>query len=537
MTGISDIPIEGIGQDSFGLRRYVKGLAGYILKCDTPTTIAVQGDWGCGKTSMLNMIREELGDKVKSIWFNTWQYSKFNLDDRLSLSLLTHLYKSIDSEAESGSNKVMKKLSALLRAGAKVGTYFIDGMGAQKFADDIGNVIDNGFKGSNDDVISVIEELKNDYQKKINDIYNRTGKRVVVFIDDLDRLAPSRAVDLMEILKLFLDCRNCVYVLAIDYEVVTRGISEKYGKDFGEKQGKKFFDKIIQVPFFVPVEQYNVTPYIKQSLPENIKLNDEEIEQFVRMIKYSVGCNPRSMKRLFNVFMLLTMINSDRGFDKDSALPRMLFAILCLQLSMQEVYKYLVENDRKLTSEDFKKFAEMPDAENTETSETVEKINNIIEQNELNYTNTWALLSELASIVLEGEKSGDNGNIAKLESILSISSSTNNTGVNSNGGVVELTGNKKIKKWINNTDVTYKILTVRSEFHIGFGKPITLVCNGVSYPVKMHSKTKGRIDGLGKFYADTGIKQGDCCLLEYLYDKAEVICTIISNRAEYKNNT
>jgi uridine kinase len=42
-------------------------------------TIAIQGDWGSGKTSMMNMIQEQLDDRVVSTWFNTWQYSQFNM--------------------------------------------------------------------------------------------------------------------------------------------------------------------------------------------------------------------------------------------------------------------------------------------------------------------------------------------------------------------------------------------------------------------------------------------------------------------------
>lgn len=51
----------------------------------------------------------------------------------------------------------------------------------------------------------------------------------MIFVDDLDRLVPSKAVELLEVLKLFLDCKQCVFVLAIDYEVVIRGAIKKYG--------------------------------------------------------------------------------------------------------------------------------------------------------------------------------------------------------------------------------------------------------------------------------------------------------------------
>ena len=251
------------------------------------------------------------------------------------------------------------------------------------------------------------------------------------------------------------------------------------------------------------------------------------------MIKCSVGCNPRSMKRLFNVFTLLIMINEDQGFNDDPVISKMLFAILCFQLSMQEIYKYLVEHCNEISSDDLRILSDGSFPDNSEGSDVLGDISDIIRNNEININNAAALLKELADIILDPDETKVQGNKNKLESILSISSSTNNTNINATGGAGELTENKAIKKWINDTDVKYNIMTARSEFHVGFGKRVELECNGKKYNVKMHSKTKGRIDGLTQFYKDTGLKKGDCCLLEYLYDKdnknsAKIVCTPIN---------
>ncbi len=73
--------------------------------------------------------------------------------------------------------------------------------------------------------------------------------RVVVFVDDLDRLQPQKAVEVLETMKIFLDCERCVFVLAVDYDVVARGVKAKYGDTLSDEKGKSFFDKIIQLPF------------------------------------------------------------------------------------------------------------------------------------------------------------------------------------------------------------------------------------------------------------------------------------------------
>ena len=58
--GNRDLPIDTMESDLFDLDRYYTGLADFIKKCETPLTIALQGDWGSGKTSMMNMIMGKL---------------------------------------------------------------------------------------------------------------------------------------------------------------------------------------------------------------------------------------------------------------------------------------------------------------------------------------------------------------------------------------------------------------------------------------------------------------------------------------------
>ena len=69
--GYTDRPVEQLDEDSFGIKTYIDGLCEFIVSCDTPMTISIQGDWGSGKTSMMNMIKKVVDDRVHAIWFNT----------------------------------------------------------------------------------------------------------------------------------------------------------------------------------------------------------------------------------------------------------------------------------------------------------------------------------------------------------------------------------------------------------------------------------------------------------------------------------
>ena len=86
--GSTDIPAEGLVQDLFHIETYIDGLSAFIKECATPMTISIQGDWGSGKTSMMNMIKEKTSDAVHPIWFNTWQFSQFDMGNSLVFSMM-----------------------------------------------------------------------------------------------------------------------------------------------------------------------------------------------------------------------------------------------------------------------------------------------------------------------------------------------------------------------------------------------------------------------------------------------------------------
>lgn len=345
MNGFTDKPTSTLNEDAFGVKQYISGLNEFILECYTPMTIAIQGDWGSGKTSMMNMIREQLGNRVITTWFNTWQYSQFNMGDALAISFLSRLITDLETEQDQKSGNIKKALKTISRFAKTAGVIATDTFVGGKAAD----ALESGFAALTEqnevDMPQAINELKEQFQMAVDNKIQQSGKdRLVIFIDDLDRLHPGKAVELLEVLKLFLDCDNCVFVLAIDYAVVSQGVKQKYGELIGEEKGRSFFDKIIQVPFKMPVAQYDVKNYVISSLQAlGIAVSDVEVESYVKLIQRSVGCNPRAMKRLFNAFLLLNKI-AGNGTVIEAAQRKMLFAILCLQLSFENIYNYIVQN-------------------------------------------------------------------------------------------------------------------------------------------------------------------------------------------------
>ena len=359
--GFSDLPVVNKEDDIFEVSNYVNALSAFIKECTTPMTIAIQGTWGAGKTSLMNLIREELGNSVDSIWFNTWQYSQFNMEDELTLTLLSSLSEALEPEQSQRANIGKSILSLASRTALKIGvstaSHFLGeevGEALQDAGSEAKSIITKN-KEQDLSPVQAVKVLKKQFQEAVlNKIGKSSKDRLVFFIDDLDRLNPGKAVEVLEILKLFLDCDKCVFVLAIDYSVVSQGVKVKYGDSIDDSKGRSFFDKIIQVPFKMPTAQYNLKNYVGKFL-ESIDIknpSEQMLSNYSQLIEYSIGSNPRAMKRIFNAYLLLSKVTKIKGEQSDWD-KEMLFAVLCLQLSFEELYLYLAKNLDECNSQEF----------------------------------------------------------------------------------------------------------------------------------------------------------------------------------------
>lgn len=369
--GLTDAPIASIEHESLGLLDHVEALSEFIRHCETPITIACQGDWGSGKTSMMNMVREKLTSswdgqqRIETRWFNTWQFAQFQMQDEITLSLLTSFLEDLgDSEAARIVGKLGKFAANTMGNVVKAAVDITTG-GA---GDLVKDAVD---KATAQDNVSAIRRLRGDIQKAVDKLLTKQqASRLVIFIDDLDRLVPERAVEILEIIKLFLDVPHCVFVLAVDYHVVSRGLEQKFGVGMDDLKGKSFFDKIIQLPFNLPVAQYDIRRYMKTLFGGQFKFREDDTDLLVRLAEHSIGANPRSLKRLFNTLQLLNIVAKKKNIlDADAIATgeerqRLLFAVLCLQLAYEPVYRMLLKEDQQLSTEYFDDLCDLEHLQN-----------------------------------------------------------------------------------------------------------------------------------------------------------------------------
>lgn len=363
-TNIIDSPRIAGGADLLGVDKYMQALIHFIQSAQMPTTIAIQGEWGSGKTSMMNQIKHQLcegedGNTDKpfyGIWLNTWQYALMKEPDEVLVSIMSGITKDImriitqkhQNKTKDAAKKAFSILGKIAKAAAKTAVSTV-GMDAE--------VVDDIL--SNEDADANILDLKAALQDAINKCLEadqssqHPKKGFLFFIDDLDRIDPPVAVQTLELIKNIFEVEHCIFVLAIDYDVVVKGLEPKFGPLTvkNEREFRSFFDKIIQLPFSMPVASYQIDQLLIDSLKKvryvDDKLaKDEEFQTLItEMATQSVGTNPRAIKRLINTLSLIQIINDldDNELGKSRQDKLINFGLVCIQIAYPNLYHLIMQ--------------------------------------------------------------------------------------------------------------------------------------------------------------------------------------------------
>jgi formylglycine-generating enzyme required for sulfatase activity len=392
---VNDQPTE---QDGLDFTPYVETLADIIQTGNTPLTIGVFGTWGSGKTSLMKMVQNGIPkSKYKGlpkdytiIWFDAWKYDK---EETLWRAFLLRILTALKETAASQGQPVeaFEKLQSLLyremeleKVGgvkidlAKLGgvtakslvqlslsfipgiaslTKLIEGLqsGVAKDVDEASTAIQRERTKVYIEQIQFFEKFQDTFRDLVQEYVN--PNRLVVFVDDLDRCLPEKAIQVLEAIKLFLDVQDCVFVLGIDQDVIARGIELKYrdvkdiknvdGKPHFTIEGIKYLEKIIQLPFQIP-------PVIQDDMGSFVEgLSGEwPHEDCPRVFAEGLGDNPRNIKRTVNTFLMLSKLAEKRKAKlKESVKPIRLAKVVAIQAAHTDLFNLLLKEEPRYLRE------------------------------------------------------------------------------------------------------------------------------------------------------------------------------------------
>jgi predicted KAP-like P-loop ATPase len=355
---ITDQALNDPSKDKFGRDEFSKRIAEILINKQTPDhlTVGIYGKWGEGKTTLVNFVKfyleRDYKDQAVYIDFNPWRYKD---EEQLLNSFFKQFAQGVTHKLGQSGKKIAKTLlaySGLIVALAEPVTgltMFASMGGIDKVKDYAGKaknfISDNDFSPAISSLEKSLEDSESleKQKERISEQLKKTGKKYIVFIDDIDRLDNREIQILFSLLKVTADFDNVIYVLSFDPEIVSIALEKTYSES-----GLNFLEKIVQVPLHLPkarqTDIFNdlLYPGVNALLESfEFALTSEEGRQITDSmsngLKDRIG-TPRMVKRYLNALNFALPILKDETDIHD------VIMIEGLRVCYPDTYQYVFEN-------------------------------------------------------------------------------------------------------------------------------------------------------------------------------------------------
>ena len=343
----SDKPIDCLDEDRLNRKSFAKHLAQAIVSYTNQDnfTIGLCGKWGTGKTSIINMLVEEIDSLTEQdenkpiiVKFNPWNYSdKSQLIDQFFRTILLEI-------GAKASNKNLKNVGSALQKYADVLEYsqYIPFVG--QYLKPIKSII-TGVGKSISEVAKNKDSLEN-LKDNVVDALKKQSQKIIVIIDDIDRLNNEQIRLIFQLVNCVAGFPNMIYLLSFDKSVVVRALEDEQ-----QCNGEEYLEKIIQVPFDVPeAKKADVHKLLFDQLNslwfDEIPCDNFEKEYWSNV--YHDCLSPhlntiRDVNRVMNVYKLkYGLLHAETNCID-------LLAITTLQVCAPEMFDWVKDNISKLT--------------------------------------------------------------------------------------------------------------------------------------------------------------------------------------------
>jgi hypothetical protein len=303
---------EPVYEDSLGHHALARQLGDGIIECTPPYVVGVQGAWGSGKTSFLRKLWAYLGgetphpkeslqrwfgqywskpEDVHPVWFNPWQHQ---FESSPMVALLQEIRSSF-----SRTSKFLNEAKKLTDVTVYSALSVLGDLGGALPKLSPKTVMERGREYEAEHFTSPLssQRFRDFFEAAIRQVITKKG-RLVVFIDDLDRCEGEVAYRLLESLKLYLNAKNCVYVLGLDQkhleETIARVLSDQEATWRYRPLAREYLGKMFQCQFLLPV-----TPEVHKFIEELLNLDEDTA--FAALLQRRFGIPPDSRKTLIQM--------------------------------------------------------------------------------------------------------------------------------------------------------------------------------------------------------------------------------------------
>ena len=272
---MSDNALRDPSLDRFRRHPFAERLAHTLATREGPNSIvvALDGSWGEGKTTVLNFVEGELETQpnVACVRFNPWYFEdEASMLLRFFQMLAQAIGTSVSTQPESIGGWLQQYASILASVHVNVGVVqFSPG----DVAAGVGKVLSS----------PTLSELR----ARIEGYLRNEKKRIVIMVDDIDRLDRDEIQTMFKLVRLLADFPYTVYVLAFDTQVVSAALEDKY-PDGSKSAGRRFLEKIVQLSLQLPaadavsLRQLCFECVDKALFSADVQLTEEQSSEFAR---------------------------------------------------------------------------------------------------------------------------------------------------------------------------------------------------------------------------------------------------------------
>jgi predicted KAP-like P-loop ATPase len=283
ISAADDSPLTDSKRDRLGRRRFAERIAStFGDRTDRSSlVIGLYGSWGEGKTSVLNFVDAALAgrDEIVVVHFNPWLL-------RDAPTMMLGFFETLASAVGRRMPAARKQIAGFLRGyGTAMSAISLNlavvsirpGDAVRNFAQDMGT--------------ASLQRQRRGFEKLLRD----SGKRVLVLVDDLDRLDDVETHAMFQLVKLGAAFEGVSYLLAVDSDKVARALAPRYGSG-DPRGGYDFLEKIVQVPLHLPrARSSDLLEMADEALGEVLETSKVELtdaEQYTLQRRFQLGVAP-----------------------------------------------------------------------------------------------------------------------------------------------------------------------------------------------------------------------------------------------------
>ncbi len=307
-------------QDRLGHVAYAQAIAHLLETEAAPLNLLLYGRWGTGKTTLLNIMHEQLAeahaDTYQLVSFNPWQYES---SPNLLFPLLRAIYEAIPAEKKDDKQIVSLGKSILniaLDIGVRAASKWMTGGLLSYKLKDLKGFQEDDTPGILQGFEDKIAKCQKAFAELVTALLEANRKQsLIVLLDDLDRCLPENVIALIEGVKLYLSPIHnlpVVFIWAMDKEIVSEAITVKYqlksfnGRDYLEK----VFDFQIPVPDLHEENFESLIEGMYEAYPEKEKLHQLFGEAPLELLSHELNVyavrNPRALSRIWSIIRILS---------------------------------------------------------------------------------------------------------------------------------------------------------------------------------------------------------------------------------------